>query len=47
MVEPAGILRDRGVPVALLFMIGEETTHDGARAANQWAAAHRPRAPAS
>lgn len=27
-------LRARGVPVALLFVIGEETTHDGARAAN-------------
>jgi len=27
-------LRARGVPVALLFVIGEETTHDGASAAN-------------
>lgn len=27
-------LRARGVPVALLFVVGEETTHDGARAAN-------------
>jgi acetylornithine deacetylase len=27
-------LRDRGVPVALLFVVGEETCHDGAHAAN-------------
>lgn len=27
-------LRARGVPVALLFVVGEETTHDGAHAAN-------------
>jgi len=27
-------LRAMGLPVALLFVIGEETTHDGARAAN-------------
>lgn len=27
-------LRRRGVPVALLFVVGEETTHDGAHAAN-------------
>ncbi len=27
-------LRARGIPVALLFVIGEETTHDGAHAAN-------------
>ena len=27
-------LRDAGVPVALLFVVGEETTHDGAHAAN-------------
>lgn len=27
-------LRDRGTPVALLFVVGEEATHDGARAAN-------------
>jgi acetylornithine deacetylase len=40
-------LRDRDISVALLFVVGEETTHDGARAANQWAAANlrsRPRA---
>lgn len=27
-------LRARGIPVALLFVVGEETTHDGAHAAN-------------
>lgn len=27
-------LREAGVPVALLFVVGEETTHDGAHAAN-------------
>ncbi len=26
----------RGVPVGLLFVVGEETTHDGAYAANSW-----------
>ena len=31
-------LRARGVPVALLFVVGEETAHDGAHAAN----AHAP-----
>ena len=29
-------LRTDGVPVALLFVIGEETTHDGAHAADAW-----------
>lgn len=29
-------LRARDVPVALLFVVGEETTHDGAHAANAW-----------
>ncbi|HEX5580043.1 MAG TPA: M20/M25/M40 family metallo-hydrolase, partial [Gemmatimonadaceae bacterium] len=28
-------LRTAGFPVALLFVVGEETTHDGAHAANQ------------
>jgi acetylornithine deacetylase len=28
----------RGVPVALLFVIGEEVSHDGAHAANAWGA---------
>lgn len=29
-------LRERDVPVGLLFVVGEETTHDGAHAANAW-----------
>lgn len=33
-------LRDQGQAVALLFVVGEETAHDGARAANQWALAN-------
>lgn len=32
-------LRAGGVPVALLFVVGEETTHDGAHAANAFARA--------
>ncbi len=46
MVLAAERLRADGVAAALLFVVGEETTHDGARAANQWAATHlteRPR----
>jgi acetylornithine deacetylase len=34
MICAAERLRARDVPVALLFVVGEETTHDGARAAN-------------
>jgi acetylornithine deacetylase len=45
MIVAADRLRDDGVPVALLFVVGEETTHDGARAANQWAAANLPKRP--
>lgn len=33
-------LREGGVPVALLFVVGEETAHDGAHAANDWLAAN-------
>jgi len=46
MILAAETLRERGTSVALLFVVGEETTHDGARAANLWAAANlrsRPR----
>lgn len=45
MVEAGGVLRDRGLAVALLFVIGEETTHDGARAANAWVATSLPSRP--
>ena len=34
MICAAERLRDASVPVALLFVVGEETTHDGAHAAN-------------
>lgn len=34
MSVAAGRLRAGGVPVGLLFVVGEETTHDGAHAAN-------------
>jgi acetylornithine deacetylase len=38
MICAAERLNDHGLPVALLFVVGEEVSHDGARAANQWAA---------
>jgi acetylornithine deacetylase len=34
MICAAESLRTEGLPVALLFVVGEETSHDGARAAN-------------
>ena len=43
MIVAADRLRERGVPVALLFVVGEETTHDGALAANAWISATLPR----
>ena len=46
MILAANRLRDEGVRTALLFVVGEETTHDGAKAANRWAAenlTNRPR----
>jgi acetylornithine deacetylase len=36
MICAAERLRTRGLPIALLFVVGEETTHDGAYAANTW-----------
>ena len=36
MICAAERLRARDVPVALLFVVGEEVTHDGAHAANAW-----------
>jgi acetylornithine deacetylase len=39
MLCAAERLRTAGVSVALLFVVGEETTHDGAHAANDWALA--------
>jgi acetylornithine deacetylase len=43
MVVAGEQLRAGGVRVALLFVVGEETAHDGARAANEWIARHLPR----
>jgi acetylornithine deacetylase len=36
MMCAAERLRARDLPIALLFVVGEETTHDGAHAANRW-----------
>ncbi|MFN8573427.1 MAG: M20/M25/M40 family metallo-hydrolase [Gemmatimonadaceae bacterium] len=41
MICAAHRLRERGVRVALLFVVGEETTHDGAHAANARATTSR------
>jgi acetylornithine deacetylase len=40
MLVAAERVRARGHSVALLFVVGEETTHDGAHAANAWAREH-------
>jgi acetylornithine deacetylase len=40
MICAAERLRTAGVPVALLFVVGEETAHDGAHAADAWARAN-------
>jgi acetylornithine deacetylase len=37
MICAAERLRDSGMPIALLFVVGEETAHDGAQAANEYA----------
>ena len=37
MICAAERLRERGEPVALLFVVGEEVAHDGAHAANEFA----------
>ncbi len=44
MAVAAGRLRDGGAPVGLLFVVGEETTHDGAHAADAAAREVAPRA---
>jgi acetylornithine deacetylase len=41
MLVAAERVRARGDSVALLFVVGEETTHDGAHAADAWAREHR------
>lgn len=37
MICAAERLREKGAPVGLLFVVGEEVTHDGAHAANEFA----------
>jgi len=37
MICAAERLRERGLPVGVLFVVGEEVTHDGAHAANEFA----------
>ena len=41
MIVAAERLRERGLPVALLFVVGEEVTHDGAHSANAYPTASR------
>ncbi len=41
MICAAERLRDDGLPVAMLFVVGEEVTHDGAHAANEAFAAKK------
>jgi acetylornithine deacetylase len=41
MICAAERLNQHSVAVALLFVVGEEVSHDGAHAANQWAARNR------
>jgi acetylornithine deacetylase len=36
MMCAAERLRAEGIPIALLFVVGEEVSHDGAHAANEW-----------
>lgn len=45
MMVAAARLRTQGMAVAMLFVIGEETNHAGARAANEWIRTHLPRRP--
>jgi acetylornithine deacetylase len=40
MMVAAERLRDEGIAVGMLFVVGEETSHDGAHAANEWAPKH-------
>jgi acetylornithine deacetylase len=42
MIVAADRLRREGQAVGLLFVVGEEVTHDGAHAANEWAKTNQP-----
>ena len=47
MICAAERLRERELPVGLLFVVGEEVTHDGAHAANEFARRYFPDGPDS
>ena len=42
MIVAAERLRQQGKAVGLLFVVGEEVSHDGAHAANDWAKSNKP-----
>ena len=42
MIVAAERLRQQGLHVGLLFVVGEEVSHDGAHAANKWAESFKP-----
>ena len=42
MIVAAERLRQQRLPIGLLFVVGEEVSHDGAHAANEWAKMNRP-----
>jgi acetylornithine deacetylase len=42
MIVAAERLRKKGKAIGLLLVVGEEVTHDGAHAANDWARANKP-----
>jgi acetylornithine deacetylase len=42
MIVAGERLRRAGKPIGMLFVVGEEVTHDGAHAANEWAKRNRP-----
>jgi acetylornithine deacetylase len=42
MIVAAERLRKENKPIGLLFVVGEEVSHDGAHAANDWAKANKP-----
>jgi acetylornithine deacetylase len=42
MIVAAERMRQRQKAIGLLFVVGEEVTHDGAHAANAWAREHKP-----
>jgi acetylornithine deacetylase len=45
MIVAAEQLRDEGIAAGLLFVVGEETSHDGAHASNAWVQKHLTKPP--